>query len=250
MPGRGGSRLGTRAQIVFVLATCAALVACAVDNPTTLTGGGDPTDPSAADPSQAAPAPDSGTTSTGASSGASSGAAHDGGASGSSPDSGGTSSGATSSGASGTPSPFDAFQQKNLAVINQYRATKSLQPLALDVKLSTFALAGSKQLAVDHSPHAHFISASNAGTIWQSGFQGSAAENQGDPNGWSTMSSDPTTNEMLQIASIQQAMFNEGPGAGEAHGHYMNMMNPAFTKVGVGLTMVGTSLYLTNDFSQ
>jgi hypothetical protein len=29
----------------------------------------------------------------------------------------------------------------------------------------------------------------------------------------------------------------------------MNMMNPAYHTVGIGLVMVGTSLYLTNDFS-
>jgi hypothetical protein len=29
----------------------------------------------------------------------------------------------------------------------------------------------------------------------------------------------------------------------------MNMMNPSYHSVGVGLVMVGSSLYLTNDFS-
>lgn len=32
--------------------------------------------------------------------------------------------------------------------------------------------------------------------------------------------------------------------------HYMNMMNPDYEKVGVGLVMVGAALYLTNDFSE
>ena len=44
-------------------------------------------------------------------------------------------------------------------------------------------------------------------------------------------------------------MFDEGPGTGEAHGHYENMMSTTFTRVGVGLVEVGTMLYLTNDFS-
>jgi hypothetical protein len=44
-------------------------------------------------------------------------------------------------------------------------------------------------------------------------------------------------------------MFDEGPGAGEAHGHYTNMMDTTFTKVGIGLLEVGEALYLTNDFS-
>jgi len=55
---------------------------------------------------------------------------------------------------------------------------------------------------------------------------------------------------MMQIADIQKAMFDEGPGPGAAHGHYMNMMNPLFRKVGIGLVMVNSELYLTNDFSQ
>jgi hypothetical protein len=30
---------------------------------------------------------------------------------------------------------------------------------------------------------------------------------------------------------------------------YTNMMNPVYHTVGVGLVMVGSALYLTNDFS-
>jgi uncharacterized protein YkwD len=44
-------------------------------------------------------------------------------------------------------------------------------------------------------------------------------------------------------------MIDEGPGQGEAHGHYTNMMNPELTRLGVGLLEVNGQLYLTNDFS-
>ncbi len=152
---------------------------------------------------------------------------------------------------SGTPNDgFDAFQHHNLDVVNAYRATKGIAPLALDQKLCTFALAGSVELSQDHTPHQHFITAGNNGSLWTSGFMNGAAENQGDPNGWFVMSQDPTQNEMLQIDDINKAMFNEGPGAGEAHGHYTNMMNAAYKRLGVGLLEVGGKLYLTNDFSQ
>ena len=153
----------------------------------------------------------------------------------------------------GTPPPndgFDAFQHHNLDVVNAYRATLSIAPLVLDTPLCTFAQAGSVELSQDHTPHQHFITAGNNGTLWTSGFSGGAAENQGDPNGWFVMSQDPTQNEMLQIDDINKAMFNEGPGAGEAHGHYTNMMNAAYKRLGVGLLEVGGKLYLTNDFSQ
>lgn len=146
-------------------------------------------------------------------------------------------------------SPFDQFQQHNLDVINKYRATLNVAPLVLDKQLCTFAYAGSVELSQDHLPHQHFIDAGNNNTLWTSGFNTQAGENQGDPNGWYVMSSNPTTNELDQIDDIQKQMFNEGPGTGEAHGHYMNMMNAQFTRVGVGLLEVNGSLYLTNDFS-
>jgi hypothetical protein len=144
---------------------------------------------------------------------------------------------------------FDQFQHHNLDVVNSYRAGKGISPLVLDAKLGDFALAGSQQLSQDHSPHAHFIAASNDGTIWQNGFKTQAGENQGDPNGWPQLSSNPVTNEMQQIDQIQAAMYAEGPGSGEAHGHYMNMMNSAFHRLGVGLLEINGKLYLTNDFS-
>jgi hypothetical protein len=133
--------------------------------------------------------------------------------------------------------------------VNQYRATLNIAPLVLDQKLCDFALAGAQELSQDHQAHQHFINASNDGTLWSSGFKSNAAENQGDPNGWYKMSSDPTQNELMQIDDIQKAMFDEGPGTGEAHGHYENMMNPKLNRLGVGLLEVNGQLYLTNDFS-
>lgn len=144
---------------------------------------------------------------------------------------------------------FDNFQHHNLDVINKYRAGMGIAALTLDKDLCTFALAGSTELSSNHSPHQHFIDAGNSGTLWTSGFKTTAGENQGDPNGWPILNGDPTLNEMDQIDAIQLAMYNEGPGTGEAHGHYMNMMNSAFTRLGVGLLEVSGHLYLTNDFS-
>ena len=172
---------------------------------------------------------------------------------------GGNDSGSTSNDAGSPPPPkdsglpndgFDQFQHHNLDVVNAYRATLGVAPLVLDQQLTTFAQAGSVELSQDHTPHQHFITAGNNGSLWTSGFNGGAAENQGDPHGWFVMSNDPTQNELLQIDDIQKAMFNEGPGAGEAHGHYTNMMNAAYKRLGVGLLEVSGQLYLTNDFSQ
>lgn len=144
---------------------------------------------------------------------------------------------------------FDQFQHHNLDVVNMYRKGKGVAPLKLDAKLCTFAYAGSLELTQDHTPHQHFINAGNNNTLWSSGFTSTAGENQGDPNGWTVLSQNATTNELMQIDAIQLAMYNEGPGVGEAHVHYMNMMNAKFTRLGVGLIEVSGHLYLTNDFS-
>lgn len=144
---------------------------------------------------------------------------------------------------------FSTFQRHNLAVVNAYRARKGLVPLKLSASLSTFAHAGSVELSHDHKPHAHFIGA--GASIWSKGFKLSAGENQGDPHGWPVLvQNDPAKNRNAQIDDIQKAMFAEGPGAGEAHGHYMNIMNPKFRRIGIGFVDVGGKLYLTNDFSQ
>ncbi|MDB5215626.1 MAG: hypothetical protein JWO86_3553 [Myxococcaceae bacterium] len=260
---RGYAR--TVGAAVATFAACGALVACTVET-TTIERHVAPTDPAAADPSASDPtngdapggarsgtsgsAGTSGTSGTSGSSGAS-GTSGTSGTSGSTKDAGAdASSGGTSGTSGGTGAGgFDQFQIRNLADINQYRATKNLAPLVLSKTLSTFAMSGTQMLIMDHTPHHHFINAGNDGSLWNSGFQGGAAENQGDPNGWNKLANDPVQNELLQIDSIQKAMFDEGPGTGEPHGHYMNMMNPAYHTVGIGLVMVGTSLYLTNDFS-
>jgi uncharacterized protein YkwD len=164
---------------------------------------------------------------------------------------GGTSGSGPTDGPVGDSGPFDAFQLRNLEDINKYRATLSLAPLTLDATLSKFAQAGTLEESMNHIAHANFMAAETAGTLFTpaDGFSMNAGENQGDPNGWNPISSNKTTNELDQIDAIQKTMFDEGPGAGEAHGHYENIMNPQFTRVGIGLLEVGDKLYLTNDFS-
>lgn len=142
-----------------------------------------------------------------------------------------------------------AFVSRCLGDINAYRASRGIAALTLDAQLSAFATAGSMQLSIDHLAHQHFIDAANGGTLFQSGFSGSAAENQGPTTGYPVLSADPVQNEMMQIDAIEAAMFAEGPGDGVAHGHYTNMMNPTYRRVGIGLVMVSQRLYLTNDFS-
>ncbi len=48
-----------------------------------------------------------------------------------------------------------------------------------------------------------------------------------------------------QIDIMLKLMFDEGPGGG----HYENMMNTKYRRVGIGLYLPGGTLYMTNDFS-
>lgn len=144
---------------------------------------------------------------------------------------------------------FSPAQRHNLAVVNKYRARKNLVPLKLAPKMSAFAKTGSIKLSQNHTPHKNFADAGSK-LFTRHGFKRSAAENQGDPHGWPVLSPDPAKNTLLQIDEIQKAMFDEGPGPGDAHGHYRNMMNPKFRRIGIGLHTVSGRLYLTNDFSE
>jgi len=148
-------------------------------------------------------------------------------------------------GGGGTVVPGTTAYQYNLDRVNELRASVGAPPLVLDPVISAFATAGSQQLLQDHTPHAHMQLASDLGTLFTTdGFVGGAAENQGDPFGW------PSGSAQEQIAEILQMMWDEGPGTGAAHGHYNNLVNPAFTRLGVGLVLDATGrLYFTNDFS-
>ena len=195
---------------------------------------------------------------SGSASGSSSGSGtHDGGASTGKP-SGAADAGNAADASSTTTDAstgFDQFQQHNLDVVNMYRAMVGSAPLTLDTELCAFALAGSQELTQDHTPHEHFMTVAatmNGMGLFTGGygFKTQAGENQGDPNGWTVLSkTDPVANELDQIDAIQLAMWNEGPGTGEAHGHYENIIDTKFKRLGVGLVEVSNMLYLTNDFS-
>lgn len=141
---------------------------------------------------------------------------------------------------------FTETQMHNLEVINRYRAEAHLVTLRIDATLSTFAEAGSAQLANDHRPHGHFVDAGPA--KWSRGFRGAAAENQGDE--WPALDSDGVTNQRLQIDAMMKVMFDQGPGEGHGHGHYENMMDPRFRRMGIGILTIRGVTYLTNDFSE
>lgn len=142
------------------------------------------------------------------------------------------------------PYPADPLVKYNVEQINRYRGAKNLGPVLYDAKISAFAKRGSEQYARDHTPHAHFA-ANATGPTPPPGFGSRSAENQGDPNGVPSMDPDPVKNGKKQIDVMLKMMMDEGPGGG----HYDNMMNPRFRRVGIGLVYSGGRLYMTNDFS-
>lgn len=149
------------------------------------------------------------------------------------------------------PWPSDPLVKYNVDQLNVYRKKHGVAPLVYDAKISAFALAGSKQLTQDHTPHAHFNAKIKSAMgdpdamKGKSGFGSRTAENQGDWEGIPQLDADPAKNGRVQIDATLKLMHDEGPGGG----HYENMLNPKFKRVGVGLVYVGPKLYLTNDFS-
>lgn len=137
--------------------------------------------------------------------------------------------------------PDDPAVKYNVELLNRYRAKTGAPPLLYDAKISKFALAGSKELASDHEPHAHFKSSSDGAP----GLGTHTAENQGDPNGAPAMDADAAASTKKQIALLLKIMMDEGPGGG----HHDNILNPKYRRVGIGLYTTGGKLYLTNDFS-
>lgn len=142
------------------------------------------------------------------------------------------------------PYPPDPLVRYNVQEINRYRSTKGLGPVLYDAKISAFATRGSQQLSRDHTPHAHFA-ANATGSTPPPGFGSRSAENQGDPAGVPSLDPDPVKNGKKQVDIMLKLMMDEGPGGG----HYDNMMNPKFRRVGIGLVYAGGRLYMTNDFS-
>jgi hypothetical protein len=128
--------------------------------------------------------------------------------------------------------------QHCLAALNMYRAQHNAPLAVLDDALSTFSMKASQALAAGGPDHGYFNAAGSS--LWSQGFCRSAAENQAP--GWAVKNGD----EDATIDAILAAMMAEGPSGG----HYVNIVNPANVRVGVGLVLDGSArLWFTNDFS-
>jgi uncharacterized protein YkwD len=147
--------------------------------------------------------------------------------------------GGAGSNANGAALNMDPHVQHCLTSLNAFRAQHGASALSLDDQLTAFAYDAASMLQAGGAAHGYFKSEADSGDIWKRGFCGNAGENQTGA-GWKVDDEDAT------IDAVLQAMMDEGPGGG----HYENIVNTGFTRVGVGL-IVGSdkTFYMSNDFS-
>ncbi|MDR1999242.1 MAG: CAP domain-containing protein [Frankiaceae bacterium] len=126
--------------------------------------------------------------------------------------------------------------------LNAERDATGLAPLVADDRLGASAYQHNVTMAqANQLSHQLPGEASLGARISSAGYRArAAAENAG----WN---SDMTTAGAIWA---QKSMFAEGPGSEYAHGHYLNIVNPAMKNVGISITLDQThgKLWLTVDF--
>lgn len=140
------------------------------------------------------------------------------------------------------PSPRKLAVLMLLAAINKGRTAHGLPALALDPQQSKCSRSHSKDMAregqISHDqfpadicvPHTY------------------AAENVGEA---------PRGSASAAVLELHRLMMDEGPcetsactgAAYEQHGHYMNLLNPRYKHVGIGIVVKNGATWLTEDFT-
>lgn len=148
----------------------------------------------------------------------------------------GCSEGPTSGSPRGLPAvpvASPSLQQACADVVNAYRATLPESPLALWADSAACLARQAWADAAGGVGHAHF------------GQCGESAQNTCP--GWPSGATDSA--QISTLRRCAQAMWEEGPGADfNRHGHYLNMANPAFSRVGCGYHLREGRLWINMDF--
>jgi uncharacterized protein YkwD len=126
---------------------------------------------------------------------------------------------------------LDEARSHTLTYINGVRSLHGVGLLERDDALTAFAQEGSEQVRRDHRGHGHFID--------RRADCPSCGENQSGSVGWRPGPVGRQIDEVLEL------MMVEGPGGG----HHDNMLNPRWTRLGVGIVNPGGEMYLTMDFA-
>lgn len=117
--------------------------------------------------------------------------------------------------------------------INGYRATLSLPALNIWSDSESCFARQARDDAASGTAHSHF---------------GACAERaQNTCPGWSSADTDSARREVVRNCLV--SMWNEGPGSDYSkHGHYINMVNTSYTKVGCGFHQGDGTLWVNMDF--
>jgi hypothetical protein len=117
---------------------------------------------------------------------------------------------------------------------NRYREMNSKAAVTRNTALETFADTGA-MVDFGGTPHQHFSSTNGGGIAF--------AENE-CPH-WNT---NQTAGDLsMLVVQCIAAFYSEGPGAGDAHGHYNNMMG-AYGTLGCGIYQSGTEVTIVQDY--
>jgi uncharacterized protein YkwD len=129
-----------------------------------------------------------------------------------------------------------------LAAINEGRAAHGLPALSLDRHESKCSRAHSIHMALrGQISHDQFPADICVPHTW-------AAENVGE---------DPQSSISTAVLELHRLMMDEGPcttsgctgAAYEQHGHYINLVNPRYKHVGIGIVVKNGATWLTEDFT-
>jgi len=123
-------------------------------------------------------------------------------------------------GAAGPASAASADEVRVLGMTNQVRASVGAQPLAIDESISVIARRWAMTIAaagrISHNPDIPLVS----------GGPSALAEN-------------------VVVGSSIQAAHD---ALVASHGHYVNMVNPVVSQVGIGVVWAGGMVYIVQDF--
>ena len=119
---------------------------------------------------------------------------------------------------------------------NRYRSMNGKADVVRAAKLEEYATAGAR-IDFDSQPHQHFSRTQGGGIAF--------AENE-CPH-WNL---NQTKGDMAKL--VQQCVarfYEEGPGSGVAHGHYMNMMGE-YRALGCGIYKSGNDVTIVQDYGE
>lgn len=119
---------------------------------------------------------------------------------------------------------------------NRYRAMNGKPAVVRNTALEDFADTGA-MVDFGGSPHQHFSSTSGGGIAF--------AENE-CPH-WNTNQTGGDLSAL--VTNCIAAFYAEGPGVGDAHGHYNNMMGNYGT-LGCGIYQSGTEVTIVQDYGR